>query len=167
MRTVRDIRGITLIEIVTVVAILGILLITLGLTFQGWLEKYKVEEETKRFYAALSDARARAMQKKRMTFVDLASKRYRTYEDTNTAPDGNGIYEESTDTRIASATTNYDILPTLNPGVTQFAFDREGLATATGTIRLDSTLSPDYDCITIRTTRLRIGRYDGAICQEK
>lgn len=167
MRTVRDIRGITLIEIVTVVAILGILLISLGLTFQGWLAKYKVEEETKRFYAALSDARARAMQKKRMTFVALASKQYRTYEDTNTAPDGNGIYEESADTRIASETTNYHILPTLNPGVTQFAFNREGLATATGTIRFGSTLSPDYDCITIQTTRLRIGRYDGAICQEK
>jgi len=55
----------------------------------------------------------------------------------------------------------------LNPVVPQFAFDREGLATVTGTIRLDSTLSPDYDCNTIQATRLRIGRYNGGICQEK
>lgn len=167
MRTVRDIRGISLVELMTVVAILGVLLVILGFSFQGWLAKYKVEEETKRFYADLSDARARAMQKKRMTFVDLAARRYRTFEDTNTAPDGNGVYEQAADTGIANTTTSYDIVPTLNPAATQFAFDREGLATATGTIRLDSSLSPDYDCITIRTTRLRIGRYDGSICQEK
>jgi prepilin-type N-terminal cleavage/methylation domain-containing protein len=167
MKIVRDIRGMTLVEVLTVVAILGVLLVILGFSFQGWIAKYKVEEETKRFYADLSDARARAMQKKRMTFIDLAARQYRTFEDTNTAPDGNGVYEQAADTRVASTTTSYDIVPTLNPVVPQFAFDREGLATVTGTIRLVSTLSPDYDCITIQTTRLRIGRYDGAICQEK
>lgn len=157
----------TLVELMTVVAILGVLMVILGFSFQGWLAKYKVEEETKRFYTDLSDARARAMQKKRVTFVDLAAKQYRTFEDTNTAPDGNGTLETAADTRVANVSTNYIITPTLTGGVTQFAFDREGLASATGTIRLVSTLSPDYDCITIQTTRLRIGRFNGAICQEK
>ena len=169
MRTVRDIRGITLVELMTVVAILGVLVAILGFSFQGWIAKYKVEDQTKRLYADITDARARAMQKKRMTFVALAARQYRTFEDTNTAPDGNGVYEQAADTGVANTTTSYDIVPTLNPVVTQFAFDREGLATVTGTIRLDSTLSPDYDCITIQTTRLRIGRYDVATstCQEK
>lgn len=157
----------TLVELMTVVAILGVLMVILGFSFQGWLAKYKVEEEAKRFYTDLSDARARAMQKKRVTFVDLAAKQYRTFEDTNTAPDGNGTLETAADTRVANVSTNYIITPTLTGGVTQFAFDREGLASATGTIRLVSTLSPDYDCITIQTTRLRIGRFNGAICQEK
>ena len=167
MRFARDNRGMTLIELMTVVAILGVLVVILGFSFQGWLAKYKVEEETKRFYADLSDARGRAMQKKRNTFVDMAARQYRTFEDTNTAPDGNGTLETASDTRVANVTTTYTITPALTGGVTQFAFDREGLATVTGTIRLVSTLSPDYDCITIRTTRLRIGRYNGAICQEK
>lgn len=167
MRIVRDIRGMTLVEVLTVVAILGVLLLVLGFSFQGWIAKYKVENEIKNFYADLSDARARALQKKRMTFVDLTTRQYRTFEDTNTAPDGNGVYEQAADTRVASMTTSYDIVPTLNPAGTSFAFDREGLATATGMIRLDSTLSPDYDCITIQATRLRIGRYDGGTCREK
>jgi len=164
----RDNRGMTLVEVMTVVAILGVLVVILGFTFQGWLAKYKVEDQTKRLHADISDARARAMQKKRMTFVELAvldSMRYRTFEDTNTAPDGNGTLEAATDTRVTDTTTDYRIDPA---GLT-VSFDREGLSSFTGTIRLVSALSPDYDCITLRTTRIRIGRYDVATstCQEK
>ena len=171
MRTVRDIRGVTLVELMTVVAILGVLVVILGFSFQSWIAKYKVEDQTKRFYADLSDARARAMQKKRMTFVTLAANQYRTFEDTNTAPDGNGQLDSTADTVVANTKTDYTItwLPPPIPPDPQISFDREGLASVTGTIRLDSTLSPDYNCITIQTTRLRIGRYDVATstCQEK
>jgi prepilin-type N-terminal cleavage/methylation domain-containing protein len=81
MGSLNNKRGLTLIELVTVVAVIGFLLASLGFAFQGWLAKYKVEDETKRFYSDLMDARARAMQKKRVTFVDLATNRYRTFED--------------------------------------------------------------------------------------
>jgi len=163
MRRLRDIRGMTLIELMTVVAILGVLLVVLGFSFQGWLAKYRVEDQTKRLYADISDARARSMQKKRMTFVRLDANRYRTFEDTNTAPDGNGALDLAADTAVADTNTAYTIDPTMT-----FSFDREGLASFTGSIRLVSTnLSPDYDCITVQTTRIRIGRFDGAICQEK
>ena len=73
MGSVDNNRGLTLVEMVTVVAILGVLVIALAFSFQGWLAKYKVEDETKRFYADLSDARARAMQKKKITFVESFS----------------------------------------------------------------------------------------------
>lgn len=162
MRTVRDIRGMTLVELMTVVAILGVLIVILGFSFQGWLAKYKVEEQTKRFYADITDARARAMQKKRMTFVNVEANRYRTFEDTNSAPDGNGTLETAADTGVTDANTAYTITPVMT-----FSFNREGLASFTGTIRLVSTLSPDYDCITMQPTRIRIGRFDGATCQEK
>ena len=170
-------QGITLIEVMTVVAILGILLAALGFSFQGWLAKYKVEDETKRLYADLMDARARAMQRKRFTFVDLGdTTRYRTYEDTQPSPDGDESLNAGADRLVADSQAiwpgglPYPIDNTAPGFVSQVSFNKEGLATVpSATIRFASGLAPDYDCITIRTTRIRMGRYDGgsSICQEK
>lgn len=167
MGSLKNRHGLTLVEVVTVVAILGILAVALGFSFQGWLAKYKVEDETKRFYADLSDARARAMQKKRVTFVDLALNRYRTFEDTSPQPDGDGTLTAGADAPISDIQTQYTIDKALTGGVSRFRFDKEGLASVSGQIRLVSTLSPDYDCITIQKTRIRMGRFYGGICQEK
>lgn len=172
MGSLNNKRGLTLIELVTVVAVIGFLLASLGFSFQGWLAKYKVEDETKRFYSDLMDARARAMQKKRVTFVDLATNRYRTFEDTNPPPDGDGTLNAGDRLVADSETTWRGGLPYAidNPtlgGVTQIHFDKEGLANVPATIWLTSSFSPDFDCITITTTRIRMGSFNGGICQEK
>ena len=167
MRIARDDRGLTLVELMIVIAIFGVLLAAAGFAFRGWIAKYKVEDETKRFYADLMDARARAMQKQRFTFVDLSANGYQTFEDSDPAPDGDEALNGA-DTPIAVAGTHYAIAWALAGGGAQFRFDKDGLASPTGSIRLVSSgLSPDYDCITIATTRIRIGRFDSGTCQEK
>ena len=166
MRTAWNTRGVTRVELRTVVGILAVLLIILGFSFQGWIAKYKVEDEIKRFHADLTDARARAMRKKRVHFVTLQANRYQTFEDSDPAPDGDEALTGA-DRLVANTDTTYAVTPTLAGGVTQFRFDKEGLASATGSIRLVSTLSPDYDCITIAATRIRIGRYNSGTCQEQ
>ena len=42
-----------------------------------------------------------------------------------------------------------------------FDFNRNGIASVTGNIRFSSTASPDYDCITILPTRIKMGQYSG------
>src|SRR5512139_1560290 len=100
-------------------------------SFRGFGEKYRVEGETKQLYADLMDARGRAMQRSRASFALFTSSGYATYEDTDNPPDGDGTLTSS-DTRITSVTARHAITATLPGGASDFAFNRNGTATATG-----------------------------------
>jgi prepilin-type N-terminal cleavage/methylation domain-containing protein len=161
-----DRRGFTLLEIMITIAILGILMAIAVGNFGGLNEKYKVEAETKQLYADLMDARGRAMQRNRMFFVRFSGTGYATYEDTNTPPDGNGVWDNTADTKVANVTVAHTITTDF-PGAA-FEFNRNGIASVTtGNIRFSSSAIPDYDCITIRPTRIKMGQYSGGVCVEK
>jgi len=158
--------GFTLVEILITLAILGILLTLAVGNFEGLDEKYKVEAETKQLYADLMDARGRAMQRNRMSFVQINANNYNTYEDTSPAPDGDGSL--NADTLVANATVTHAIVTDNIAGVPLvFNFNRNGIASVTGFIRFSSTAQPDYDCITVKPTRTRMGQYTGGVCVEK
>jgi type IV fimbrial biogenesis protein FimT len=164
--------GFTLVEILITIAILGILVVIAVGNFGGMSEKYKVEAETKQLYADLMDARGRAMQRNRMFFVRFAGTGpgytgYATYEDTNDPPDGNGSWDNTADTMVTSVTIAHTITTALPGSVNAFQFNRNGIASATGNIRFSSTATPDYDCITILPTRIKMGQYSGGGCVEK
>lgn len=159
--------GFTLVEILIAIAILGILVVLAVGNFGGLNEKYKVEAETKQLYADLMDARGRAMQRNRMFFVRFSGTGYATYEDSNTPPDGNGVWDNTADTRVANVTVAHTITTALPGGADAFEFNRNGIASVTGDVRFSSTAIPDYDCITIRPTRIKMGQYIGGVCVEK
>jgi len=161
-------RGFTLVEILITIAILGILLVLAVGNFGGMNEKYKVEAETKQLYADLMDARGRAMQRNRMSFVQVNAGDYKTYEDTSPAPDGDRALQ-GTDTLITNARVSHDIVTGNIAVPLSFNFNRNGIASATGFIRFTSAAQPDYDCIWIRATRIKMGQYDatGNACVEK
>lgn len=158
-------RGFTLVEILITLAILGILVVLAVGNFGGMNEKYKVEAEIKQFYADLMDVRGRAMQRNRMSFVVINAGDYKTYEDTSPAPDGDVTLQTGNDTLVATTTVRHGISTDNLVGEANFAFrfNRNGIATVagTGTIHLASQAQPDYDCITIKPTRIKMGQYVG------
>ena len=160
--------GFTLLEILITIAIVGILVVIAVGNFGGLNEKYKVEAETKQLYADLMDARGRAMQRNRMFFVQINANDYQTYEDTSPAPDGDGSLQ-NTDTLVANARVSHAIATGDIAVPLSFNFNRNGIASVTGFIRFSSTAQPDYDCIWIRATRIKMGQYNatGNACVEK
>lgn len=162
--------GFTLVEILITMAILGILVVIAVGNFGGLNEKYKVEAETKQLYADLMDVRGRAMQRTRMSFVQINANNYQTYEDTSPAPDGDGALQ-SADTLVVNTTVRHGISTDNLVGGANFTFrfNRNGIAsvTGTGTIHLASQVQSDYDCITVKPTRIKMGQYIGGVCVEK
>ncbi len=152
-------NGVTLIELIVVVSVIGILVIALGFSFQGWMGKYRVENQIKQIYTDIMNARASAMQRNRAFFADFpTTTSYRIREDTN---------EDNLPLVVAGDT----ILPTY-PKTVEYAVTWAG-----GTISLDTkgivqpsltplgatlcvvtTNNPDYDCIVIAQTRINMGK---------
>jgi len=159
--------GFTLVEIVAVLAIAGILLVLAVSEFRGLREKYRVEAETKQCYADLMEARGRAMQRNRLSFVELGSTGYRTFDDTVTPPDGDGVFDSTADRLVTNVNGTHVITLSLTGTGSWLAFDRSGIASRTGTIRFASTAAPDYDCITVGKTRIKMGQFSGGTCVEK
>ena len=154
-----------MLEVLIVLAILGIVVLIAADSFRGMGEKYRVEGEAKQMYADLMDARGRAMQRSRATFVRFTDTGYRTFEDTSPSPDGNGALDNTADTPVASVTVRHGIIAALTGDLD---FRRNGTATVTGHIRLSSSARPDYDCVGVGITRLHLGLFNGTnACVEK
>jgi prepilin-type N-terminal cleavage/methylation domain-containing protein len=166
--------GFSLIELVVVIAILSCLFLIAGLSGRTWLARYRVESQTKQMYADLMNARASAMQKSRTYFVTLASTQYSVYEDrdpaspANPALDGDDLFESASDALILQKNTEYPIVSA--PTGTEFSFDKNGLVSLNGTLHFDLTTSsagPSYDCITLFTTRILMGKWSGTSCDNQ
>ena len=147
--------GFTLVEILITIAIVGILVVIAVGNFGGLNEKYKVEAETKQLYADLMDARGRAMQRNRMFFVRISATGYATYEDTNTPPDGNGVWDGAADTRLANVTGTHTI--TTAGGANAFEFNRNGIASVT--LGISGSRRPHYPTTTASGSGRRESRW--------
>ncbi len=165
--------GFSLIELLIVVSVAGILMAIAGVQYSAWVTKAGVEREIRAMYVDLMNTRLRAMQRNRLHFVDFSvNNQYTVYEDTydgmlsTYTPDGDGSLQKTSpgDTIVLQTRTKNSIIPDLTSGLKIFYFDRNGLPSLTGDIRLSSSVSPDYDCILLAQTRINLGKWDGTTC---
>jgi prepilin-type N-terminal cleavage/methylation domain-containing protein len=158
--------GFTITELIVVVAIVAILAGIVGMNTSSWLGKARVEEQVKRMYSDLTTARMRAMTHNRLHFVRLNTvlNRYQVWDDTSPGPDGS-LAVETADDRLLVQVDCRDQLSTDLGG--EFNFNTKGFASLDGTVRIVSTYEPGVDCIVVSSTRIRIGRWDGATCIPK
>lgn len=164
-------KGFTLIEVLLVMIIIAILLGIAGLYAKPWMDKYRVESQTRELYVDLMNARVRAMERNRMHFVAFSPAiasvtRYTVYEDTNTAPDGNGTPEEADDTLIMQKNFNPIYTMTWNGANARIQFDTRGLMSGSeGAIYVTNrSYGAAPDCVVISASKIRIGVWNGANC---
>lgn len=151
-------------EILVVVSIFGFLAAMAVSSFLALSEKYKVEAETKQLYADLMDVRGRAAQRDRFYHVRIKAggTGYETYEDRFPTLEGDDVFGNGANFQVANVTVNHAITPVIN-----FTFNRNGIPNITDNLWLSSTANADYDCITIRQTRIKMGKRNGTVCVEK
>jgi prepilin-type N-terminal cleavage/methylation domain-containing protein len=176
--------GVTLIELVVVIAIIGILVVALGFQFIGWRARYNVESEIKTMHIDLTTARQRAMQKN-VQYVAVVpavnGNNYRVCEDTN----GNNQCDSTSETTGSSISqslsknnlgypVNSDLPGALIMNTKGMFMVVDGGAvsdidnTAPNNIWLKNPdtggfygpSEVDYDCMSISTTRIGLGKYD-------
>jgi len=145
-------RGITLIELVIVISII-IILVAIGVSFEGWMARYRIESQIKEIYSDLMLARARAMQMNRVHFVDIKTNEYQIFEDT----DEDGTLNNS-DKPLWTTPKRLQYKPLWTGIITM---NERGLVIPNETIRLDTgDREADFDCIVIFSTRINIGKWD-------
>ncbi len=172
-RDILEDNGFTLTETMIAVCVITILVGLAGLQYSVWVQRYNVEREVREMYTDFMKARARAMQRNRLHYIDFVDSQYTIYEDSYDAalgestPDGDGKLQKTApgDAAILQKRTHYVVESNFGAGATRFYFNSRGLSSANGSVRLTSDVVADYDCVIVFATRIHLGKWNGEKCR--
>lgn len=158
-------RGFTLVELMVVVSI-TVLLLTWGIpSFSTWKKKHDIENQMVQLYSDLQFGRMTAYGNKVISGVCWTAgntfTNYQIKSDTN----NDGTFA----TRIGAAVTaKYAITPS-STAQSSVSFDGRGFLNPNNSISFSVAASSGaaMDCVAVSSTRIILGKWDGAKCNAK
>ncbi|HVN96330.1 MAG TPA: prepilin-type N-terminal cleavage/methylation domain-containing protein [Syntrophorhabdaceae bacterium] len=167
-------KGFTLVELIIVITILAILCAIGLVSFRDLSRKYRVENQIRRTYSDLMNARTRAMHTNMTHFVNFGLNQYAIYQDTNLnktldippAGDTQVLMRQGPDVEPYSVLNNNPGNENIiwSGGAVPVQIDGRGLVSAgsTGTICIAAqNVQVVHNCITVTRTRIAIGQWTG------
>jgi len=148
--------GLTIIELMIVVIIAGIFATLSVAGYRNLVNKYEINNQIRELYSDLMHLRMMAMQKNRMTFMQLSDNSYIGYEDTSPQPDGDETLNTSSDSIAIPSKSVKNTFAFTGGGF--ISFNSRGFSNTTCTICIPSSVNPSYDCIKVSSTRVKMGK---------
>jgi prepilin-type N-terminal cleavage/methylation domain-containing protein len=150
-------NGFTLVELMAVIAIMAILLALAGIAGKRWMDQYYAESEIKTMHTDLLQTRAKAMGQNLQYLVAVGPGSYRI----------GFINDSGATTWQTPVTLKY---PISSPASSMtLTFDTKGLlSTPVSAIQFNTGAGkPEYDCLELYETRIKMGRVNGTNCDPR
>jgi len=141
-------RGFSLLELVVLMALVSILLTIATLNFREYLQRSRMEAQTRLLYGQLLKARVDAVCQRRKIAVKVYPGRFEVY--SSEIVDG-----------VEPRNTHLLNFPITCKDCRLIEFDKSGTTTDSGSICLESTAGGGaVDSVVVSTTRISIGKKD-------
>jgi len=160
-------NGFTLIELMVVIAIVAILLGMGIASYNNWKKKYDIENDTKRIFSALTEARIKTFSEKRVYGITWSENPFKRFELRYDTDNDGDITDNPGSEKISEITLKGSSFIGSIGGFKKYVkFSKEGIAKNLGNIRASNLdIIPEYNCVNISRTRIKMGQWNGSDCE--